>query len=70
MEAKHARDLNIQIKRELDVQMREKNQKKQNEVKQNQKFIQMIINQDEEDQRKMKAEADLHAIKRRATADA
>lgn len=50
--------------------MQEKNQKKLNDKKENQKFVKMIISQDEEDQRKMRAEADLHAIKRKETADA
>lgn len=69
-QANHARQLNIQIKKELDVQVKEKNQKKQLELKENQKYIKMIMNQDEEDNKKMRADAELHAMKRRATARA
>ena len=50
--------------------MQERNQKKQTELKENQRFIEMIIKQDADDQRKMRAEADLHAVKRKETAKA
>ena len=60
-----SRQQNLKMLEALEMQINEKNNMREKEMNNNQKYIKMVISQDENDKRKQKDDEERAAIKRK-----